>query len=112
MTAGLDQFDDGMVVVGLNARQVEGRSRRFRKHASGRGMSETCLPDSFRACQQPGVVQLARCPRARELLDGTVLPGNHGNRSCKAASSRFVTSPGEPDASTSLTRPASSAAMM
>ena len=40
------------------------------------------LAHAFRPGKQPGMMQLARCPGAGELLDGAILPDDHGSRSC------------------------------
>ncbi len=112
MASGLDQLDDRMVVVACPALAVDRRASGFGKDPPRRGMGEARLADALGSREQPGMMQLARRPGCRELLDGSILPDNHGNRSAMASSSRCVTSSGAPEASTSLTRSGSSAAMM
>src|SRR5690242_19155471 len=112
MAAGFHQSHHWMIVGRFEARQVRRRAGSVRENAPSGGIREACFAHALGSGEQPGMMQLARGPGARELLDGSILANNHGSSSPIASSSRAVTSAGLPEASMSFTRSGSSAAMM
>src|SRR5947209_6841999 len=101
-----------MAIVALDAGQVGGRTGGIGEHPARGSKCEGRLSDALGARQQPGMMKLSRRPGGGELFDGPILPENHESKSPRASISRSVTSAGVPDASMSLTRSGSSAAMM
>src|SRR5436190_20196937 len=112
MTAGLDELDDWMLVVGREARKITRLSRRIRKHSPSRVFGEGCLPDALGTREQPRMMKLAQCPGTRKLLDRLGLTQDHGSKSSIASRRRSVISSGEPEPSMRRTRSGSSAAII
>src|SRR5690242_6259367 len=104
VSPGVHQPDDGVLVVGLQSRQLEWRARRLGEDAPSSCVRKTCLAHALGTGQQPGMVQLACRPGAGELVDGAILADDHRSRSASSWSNRAVTAWGDPEASTSLTR--------
>ena len=84
MAPGLDQLDHWIPIVALDAGQVGRRTGGVGKHPARGSVSEACLSDALGAGEQPRVVQLSRRPGGGELVDGAILPDNHGSRSLSA----------------------------
>lgn len=112
MASRFNQPDNWVLVIRFDTWKIEWRASSFGKDSARGRVGKGRLADTLGASEQPRMVESSQCPGARELLDSTILSGDHGSRSRMASNNRPVTSSGEPEASTSFTRSGSSAAMM